>query len=61
MDETKRVIDDLPYGGRIVEYAGDDIVFRAEIVDPHDLLQWEVYGGFKSPSIYNESDSTVPH
>jgi len=61
MDETKRVIDDLPYGGRIVEYAGDDIVFRAEIVDQYDLLQWEVYGGFKSPGIYNESGSPGLH
>jgi len=61
MDETKRVVADLPYGGRIVEYAGNDIVFRAEIVDRFDLQQWEVYGGFKSPGIYHESDTAMPH
>ncbi len=59
MDETKRVIDDLPYGGRVVEYADDSIVFRAEIADPNDLLQWEIYGGFKSPGIYNQPDSAL--
>lgn len=55
MDETRRVVDDLPYGGRVIEYAGKDIIFRAEIVDKYDLLQWEVYGGFKSPGIYHKS------
>ena len=61
MDETQRVVDDLPYGGRIVEYSGDDIVFRADIVDQYDLLQWEVYGGFKSPGIYSEFEAARAH
>jgi len=58
MDHTKRYTSDLPSGPRILEYTADnEIVFRAEIHDPHDLQQWEAYGGFKSPSIY-ESNST---
>ena len=52
MDSTKRAGDDLPFGGRIVEYAGDEVVFRADVRDPDELLQWEVYGGFRSPGIY---------
>ena len=28
MDETRRSTGDLPYGGRIVEYDGDDVVFQ---------------------------------
>lgn len=54
MDETKRAGDDLPYGGRVVEYSGNEEVFRAEINDPNELIQWEVYGGFKSPEIYSK-------
>jgi hypothetical protein len=52
MDPTKRSAGDLPYGGRIEEYAGDDIVFRADFADPNDLIQWEVYGGFRSSGFY---------
>ena len=53
MDHTKRVPDDLPYGGRILEYADDEIVFRADVVDKNDLIQWEVYGGFRSAAVYH--------
>ena len=52
MDSTRRATDEFPYGGRVVEYAGDDVVFRAEIEDEHDMMQWEVYGGFKSSGLY---------
>ena len=55
MDETKRSVGDLPYGGRIVEYKDDEVVFRVDIEDPYDLIQWEVYGGFRSPVIYQKS------
>ena len=58
MDPTKRATDDMPYGGRILEYAGDEIVFRADVVDAHDLIQWEVYGGFRSPGIYHRTTRT---
>ena len=65
MDSTRRATDDMPYGGRILEYAGDEIVFHADVVDPYDLVQWEVYGGFRSPGIYHEptgsENGTSPH
>ena len=56
MDETKRSAGDLPYGGRIVEYAGDEVVFRADIEDANDLIQWEVYGGFRNPGLYQQDN-----
>lgn len=59
MDETKRSAGDLPYGGRIVEYAGDEVVFRADIEDANDLIQWEVYGGFRSPDLYQQDNPTM--
>ena len=52
MDDGSRVVGDLPYGGRVVEYSGDDIVFRADFRDEFDLMQWEVYGGFRTPTLY---------
>ena len=52
MDHTRRAVDELPYGGRVVEYSGEDEVFRVEIWDEHDLLQWEIYGGFRSRDMY---------
>ena len=54
MDPAKRSVSEMPYGGRIVEYAGDEEVFRAEVKDANDLIQWEVYGGFRSPGLYPE-------
>ena len=59
MDPTVRVTSDLPYGGRILEYAGDEIVFRADVVDPYELVQWEVYGGFRSPGIYHPAGEAL--
>ena len=59
MDPTVRVTSDLPYGGRILEYAGDEIVFRADVVDPYELVQWEVYGGFRSPGIYHTAGEAL--
>ena len=52
MDSTVRVAGDLPYGGRVVEYAGNEVVFRADFKDEHDLMQWEIYGGFRTPRLY---------
>ena len=59
MDPTVRVTSDLPYGGRILEYAGNEIVFRADVVDPYELVQWEVYGGFRSPGIYHTAGEAL--
>ncbi len=52
MDQSMQSVDELAYGGRLVEYAGDEVVFRVEMEDEHDLMQWEMYGGFRSTSIY---------
>lgn len=58
MDHTRRAPDDFPYGGRVIEYSGDDIVFRAEFADEHDLMQWEVYGGFRTPAVYGATGTS---
>ena len=60
-DETKRYNGDFPYGARVVEYAGKDEVFRMEVIDPHHLMQWETYGGFKSPSVYHIEGAHTTH
>lgn len=52
MDETRRAPGDFPYGGRILEFSGDDLILRIDVVDPNDLIQWEVYGGFRAPGLY---------
>ena len=61
MDETKRSIDDLPYGGRILEFDGDEVVFRMEVGDEYELFQWNVYGGFKSPGVYFDPEAPRAH
>lgn len=43
----------FPFGGRVVEYNGSSEVFRVEISDPDNIIQWEVYGGFRSPGLYH--------
>jgi len=53
MDHTKRAADDLPFpGGPVLEFKGDELVFKLRVKDPDDLIQWEVYGGFRSSSFY---------
>lgn len=52
MDETRRAPGDFPYGGRILEYSGGELVLRIDVRDPNDLIQWEVYGGFRASDIY---------
>ena len=63
-DLSKRHTDDFAYGGRIREYASDsspgDIVFNVEAKDPNDLMQWEIYGGLRTPSLYGSSNDQSP-
>ena len=61
MDETRRSTGYLPYGGRMVEHDGDDIVFRMEAIPYFDLNHWELYGGFKNPDIYHGRDLPMAH
>jgi hypothetical protein len=55
MDETRRAASDFPYGGRILEFSGDEIVLWIDVVDSNDLIQWEVYGGFRNSGLYLNS------
>ena len=61
MDHTSRVVGDLPYGGRVVEYDDDEIVFRVEAVPVFDLMQWEFYCGFRSPDVYHRPEVPTAH
>lgn len=58
MDSTKRAPVDIPWGGRILEYDGEDVVFRTEIKDPYGIIHWTTYGGFKSSGIYPSAGGT---
>ena len=54
-DLTKRHQAELPRGARIREYTHQmppEVVYELRFDDPHDVLQWEVYGGFRTPSLY---------
>ena len=58
MDSSRRAPVDIPWGGRILEYDGDEIVFRTEVKDPYGVIHWTVYGGFKSSGIYPSAGGT---
>ncbi|MCG8443428.1 MAG: aryl-sulfate sulfotransferase [Caulobacterales bacterium] len=57
-DYSKRHLDEFPFGGFIREYGhdpDDPLVFEASVKDPHDLIQWEIYGGLKVEDLYGPS------
>jgi len=58
MDHTRRVAVDFPMGGRILEFDGEEVVCRAKVKDSQEVIQWEVYGGFKSPGLYEMRTTT---
>lgn len=53
-DTSRRQVDEYPYGGRIREFSakGSERVFDVDIGDNDDVLNWEVYGGLRAPSLY---------
>jgi len=54
-DYTRRHLGDMIHWSRIREYSGRDnqeVVFEIEIRDPNDILQWQTFGGFRTPSLY---------
>lgn len=55
-DFSKRQVFDVIHWSRIREYrrdgSGTEVVFDVEIRDPDEVLQWEVFGGFRTPSLY---------
>ena len=56
-DYSRRHIGDVIHWGRVREYHGRDnknVVFEMEIRDPDDVLQWEIFGGFKTKGMYQQ-------
>ncbi len=54
-DETRRHVSDPIQWSRVREYDGerrDQVVFELEIRDPDEVLQWQTFGGFRTPSLY---------
>jgi arylsulfate sulfotransferase len=56
-DLTRRFVDDVPYAGRVEEFSRTSPAIRMSQIrfdDPNEILQWQLYGGFHTPSIYWE-------
>ena len=54
-DRSQRYLAEVPHGGRVREFTRTDpaeVVFDVSFRDPHDALAWQVYGGFRTPSLY---------
>jgi hypothetical protein len=55
LDRSRMHPDDLPVTPRIVEYSRDDPprrLWELTMRPPHDLMQWEVYGVYRVPSLH---------
>jgi len=56
-DYSKRHIVDVVSWARVREYGSrdaDDVVFEVEVRDKTEILQWQIFGGFRTPSMYHE-------
>ena len=55
-DFTTRHWSEVAQWGRIRQYRVEnedtEVVFEMEVHDPSEILQWRVYGGFNTPSLY---------
>ncbi|MEE4350203.1 MAG: aryl-sulfate sulfotransferase [Pacificimonas sp.] len=54
-DRTKRFTEDLATYGRLDEYSGGDPakhVARIDVRDPNEIIQWHIYGGAFTSSLY---------
>jgi len=54
-DRSKRYLSEIPHGGRVREFtrtAPAETVFDVSFKDPHDVINWQVYGGFRMPGFY---------
>lgn len=54
-DRSQRYLSEIPHGGRVREYTRTspaEVVFDVSFADPHGVLNWQVYGGFRTPSFY---------
>ena len=60
-DLTRPHMSEMHRGGRVREYTRTDpaeVVFELDFTDPAGVLQWEVYGGFRTPSLYSSAAPT---
>lgn len=58
-DRSKRYVSEIPHGGRVREYTRTspaEVVFEVSFQDPHGVLNWQIYGGFRAPSLYPDRD-----
>lgn len=57
-----RHVDEMPYWGRIREYdhATREVLFELLVQDPFQVLQWEVYGVHRTPSLYPFAPERTP-
>ena len=54
-DYSARHVSDVIHWGRVREYGGTDhaeVLFELLIHDPDEVLQWQIFGGFRTPDIY---------
>ena len=61
-DRSVRHVSEFPSGARILEYDRKDIgniVLDVSIQDPDDLIQWEVFNGFRKRSLYPENSGVT--
>lgn len=59
-DLSRRFVDDVPYAGRVEEFSRTSPARRLSQIrfdDPNEVLQWQLYGGFHTPSIYWENNA----
>ena len=59
-DRSMRYLSEIPHGGRVREFTRTspaETVFDVSFKDPHGVLNWQVYGGFRMPSFYETSSA----
>jgi hypothetical protein len=59
----KPSVAEFPFGARIREYTRTtppETLFDLEVADPNDVIQWEVYGGLRVPSLYPPQVAAQP-
>lgn len=54
-DVERRHILDVIGWARVREYGGgnkDEVVYEIEVHDPNEVVQWQIFGGFRTPGFY---------
>ena len=54
-DRDTRYLAEIPHAGRVREFSRTqpaEVLWEVWFDDPHDVLNWQVYGGFRTPSLY---------